>query len=394
MKITTKKPMKITAAVLMAGSLILSPYASSALAEESVLADSQNKTADETEISYHQVAAADERAAEETVGKYGMLPVYGIDVKDGTYPIEAESSSSMFRIVRAELTADNGNLKADITLSGTGYLKLFMGTAEEAAADDGSGYISFTEDTDGMYTYTIPVKALDTGLSCAAFSKRKEQWYDRTILFDASSLPEDALLVTLPDYDTIELAMKAWKEGQNTGSFSNSPDAENTEIAKDITENTATWTPEPVEAMTIDMQDGEYAVEVELSGGSGKASVLSPTILEVKNGKAYARIEWSSSNYDYMIVGTEKYLNENAEGGNSVFHIPIAVMDNAMPVIADTTAMGTPHEVSYFLYFYSESIGPKSQMPQEAAKRVVGIAFIIIVGGGILNHISNKKRRT
>lgn len=387
MKSKMKKQNKLIAATLVAGSLTLSPYTSSALAEESELTYSQDKTAsiqndsaDSHGISYDQVATADEQTAAEAVGKYGMLPVYGIDVKDGTYPIEVESSSSMFKIIRAELTADNGNLSADITLSGAGYLKLFMGTAEEAAADDGSGYINFTEDADGKYTYTIPVKSLDTGLNCAAFSKRKEQWYNRTILFDASSLPEDALLVTLPDYDTIELAMKAW-------------DAENTEAARITEESTETQTQEPVEAMTLDIEDGEYGIEVELSGGSGKSSVLSPTILEVKNGKAYARIEWSSSNYDYMIVGTEKYLNENAEEGNSVFHIPIAVMDDPMHVTADTTAMGTPHEISYLLHFYSESIGPKSQMPQEAAKRVVAIALVIIVGGGILNHILNKKRR-
>lgn len=36
-------------------------------------------------------------------------------------------------------------------------------------------------------------------------------------------------------------------------------------------------------------------------------------------------------------------------------------MDEALPVIADTTAMGAPHEIDYNLTFYSDSIGSKSQ---------------------------------
>lgn len=144
--------------------------------------------------------------------------------------------------------------------------------------------------------------------------------------------------------------------------------------------------------ITMDQKDGDYSIEVSLSGGSGKASIVSPTILTVKDGLAYARITWSSSNYDYMIVAGETYLNESEEGAASQFHIPITKLDEEMSVIADTTAMGTPHEVNYTLTFYSESIGSTSQMPQEAAKRVVIMAMVIIVGGGILNHYVNKRK--
>ena len=145
--------------------------------------------------------------------------------------------------------------------------------------------------------------------------------------------------------------------------------------------------------MEIDKEDGEYSIQVDLEGGSGKATVTSPTILTVKDGQAYAQIQWSSSNYDYMIVDGEKYLPTNEEGMNSVYEIPILTMDEGMPVIADTVAMGAPHEIEYTLTFYSDSIGSKSQLPQEAAKRVVAVAMVIIVGGGILNYFVNKKRR-
>ena len=90
----------------------------------------------------------------------------------------------------------------------------------------------------------------------------------------------------------------------------------------------------------FDKEDGEYSIQVDLEGGSGKASVTSPTLFTVKDGMGYAQIQWSSSNYDYMIVDGEKYLPTNEEGMNSVFEIPILTLDEAMPVIADTTAIG------------------------------------------------------
>lgn len=332
---------------------------------------------------YSQVASEEDKAsAILPVGKYGMLPIYPVDIKEGTYPIQVQSSSAMFRVVRAELTVSDGSMTAAITLSGTGYGKLFPGTAKEAAAAEEADYVGYEVEKDGKYTYTLPVEALDKELSFAAFSTRKEKWYDRTLLFDASTLPEDALLLELPDYDAIAAAMEAWEQADSESSIQNQDEASQSPEAA------------PVEPMTIDLEDGEYSIEVALMGGSGKASVLSPTLLTVSDGKAYTTLEWSSSNYDYMLVGNEKYLNTNTEEGNSTFEIPIAVMDEEMAVIADTTAMGTPHEVNYSLTFYSESIGAKSQMPREAAKRVVVIAAFIIIGGGILNHILNRRKRS
>lgn len=54
-----------------------------------------------------------------------------------------------------------------------------------------------------------------------------------------------------------------------------------------------------------------------------------------------------------------------------------------LTLAAGIVSLGTPHEINYTLTFYSDSIGSKSQMPQEAAKRVVVVALVIIVGGGI-----------
>ncbi len=142
-----------------------------------------------------------------------------------------------------------------------------------------------------------------------------------------------------------------------------------------------------------DLEDGEYSIQVDLEGGSGKASVSSPTLMLVKNGRMYAELQWSSSNYDYMIVDGEKFQNESEEGRNSVFTIPVTALDDKMEVIADTLAMGAPHEIDYTLTFYEASIGSKGQLPQEAAKRVVAVAMVITVGGGILNYFVNKRNR-
>lgn len=317
----------------------------------------------------------------EPVEKYGMLPVYGRDVQDGVYAVEARSSSSMFRIVEAELTVKQGEMSAVITLSGQGYGKLFAGTAEEAVQADEADYIAYAEDEEGRYTYEVPVEALNAPLDIAAFSTRKELWYDRKVLFDAGTLPEEALLLELPDYDLIEAAVGAY-----------AGDAEETADAEAVRAEDSTIGENPSDPVAIDLKDGEYAIEVAMTGGSGKASVSSPTIFIVREGRAYARLEWSSSNYDYMVVGGQKYLNENTDGGNSVFEIPVTKLDSAITVLADTTAMGTPHEIEYLVTFYSESIGPKSQLPREAAKRVVYIALAIIVGGGILNYWLKKRR--
>lgn len=137
--------------------------------------------------------------------------------------------------------------------------------------------------------------------------------------------------------------------------------------------------------------DGEYSVSVDISGGSGKASVTSPTLLTVEGKIPYARIQWSSPNYDYMVVDGDIYYNQSEEGVNSVFEIPVLCWDEEMDVIADTTAMGNPVEVHYQFLFYEDSVGSKGELPQEAAKRVLCVAFAIIVIGGILNYIVKKK---
>jgi len=334
-------------------------------------------------VSYDQVASEDEKAAAKEVGVEGMKPVYGADVVDGVYQVEVESSSSMFRIAEAELTVKEEEMTAVLTMGGTGYLKLFMGTGEEAAASDASAYIDYVENEEGQHTYRIPVEALDQPIACAAFSKNKEKWYDRSILFRADSLPEEAVLTELPDYEALE---KAAKEKRIAAMKAEKAAAE---AGEEVPEAEAVQT--PVRPALIEMEDGEYAIGTELSGGSGKSTVTSPALLIVKDGLAYARIEWSSSSYDYMVVGGEKYFPVNEEG-YSTFEIPILVFNEPMPVIADTTAMSTPHEVEYALTFYTDEIMSKNQTPQAAAQRVVYMVIAIVSVCIVVSFVTKRRR--
>lgn len=299
-----------------------------------------------------------------TVGQYGMLPVYGFDIEDGAYTVTVESDCTLLQNVLADITIADGTITAELMPDNTNLSALSMESGEKTAEN------SIEANADGIFT--ISVKALDTKIPLSIYDTQAQQWQDCTILFRADSLPQEALHIDLPDYDLIEKALDSYKNQH--------------------TETTDTAT--PVEAVSVNIADGEYSVSVDLIGGSGKASVSTPALMIVRDGKAYARLEWSSSNYDYMIVGTQFYYNTSAEGSNSVFDIPIGCWDSKMTVIADTTAMGTPREVQYTLTFYQDSIGGKEQLPQEAAKRVVFVAILIIIGGGILNYYVKKKRST
>ena len=323
--------------------------------------------------------------------KYGMTPVYGQDIADGVYSVEGVSNSKFFKIADAQLIVAGGNMTARITIPSMSYLYVYPGTGKEAASDR-ENWIGFQE-VEKQTVFTIPVEALNKEIDCAAFSKARKKWYDRKLVFDAATLPEEAVAFPVPDYELIGDAIKAYgNEDEDYLAVLAGQDARN---ARNMQEEDPdayllTGTPEPVE---IDYPDGEYSIEVNMLGGSGRASISSPTLLIVRDGKAYAKLLWSSAHYDYMVIGSETFYNQTTDGGISTFEIPIVVMDETIPVIADTTAMGDPVEIRYELSFYSMTIGPKGNIPQEAAKKVLIIAAAILVGGGILNFIVKRKRK-
>lgn len=130
------------------------------------------------------------------------------------------------------------------------------------------------------------------------------------------------------------------------------------------------------EIATLELEDGEYSITVEMDGGTGKASIQSPCTLTVKDQEGTATLEWSSSHYDYMLVNGEKYLPINQEG-NSIFQIPVYVYDEPMEVVGDTTAMSTPHEIDYTLTFHSDEIKPLASSHSVSPLPYVGCGVVI-----------------
>lgn len=273
----------------------------------------QKDTSAQDSSTTSQVASASDMTDVEDVVEDGMTPITGDKVKDGTYDVTVDSSSNMFNVTACELTVKNGEMTAKMHMGGTGYLYVYMGTGEEAAAAEEADYIPFTEEADGTHSFTVPVKALDEGIDCAAFARRRRSgttapWCSARILCRQTH----------------------WADGVMTT------------------------------AESLSLADGTYTADVTLSGGSGRASVESPAALTVSGGKVTAKIIWSSKNYDYMKVNDEKY-DAVIENEHSTFEIPVAGFDWAMPVVADTTAMSEPHEIEYTLRFDSASIAPAAK---------------------------------
>ena len=89
------------------------------------------------------------------------------------------------------------------------------------------------------------------------------------------------------------------------------------------------WTSVPAaQAFTLDKEDGEYSIQVELEGGSGKASVTSPTLITVKNGEVTADIPVSYTHLrahetdSYLVC---RLLLEKKKNNPSCFTQPIHI---------------------------------------------------------------------
>lgn len=243
-----------------------------------------------------------------------------IALSDGVYQAEFDTDSSMFHVNEAcdgkgTLTVADGKMTIHISLTSKNILNLYPGLAEDAQKE-GAELLMPTEDTvtysDGttetVHGFDVPVPALDEEFDLALIGK-KGKWYDHRV---SVSSPED---------------MTGQKE---TG-----------------------------KAQKAELEEGTYTIEVKLDGGSGKAEILSPALLQVSEAQITAQIQWNSPNYDYMIVDGETFYPVNTEG-NSVFEIPAETFDVPVNVIGDTIAMSRPHEIEYTLTFYSDTIKPES----------------------------------
>lgn len=322
-----------------------------------------------------QVAASVE-AEEEERG----APVHGDQIADGSYDITVESSSSMFRVTACALTVADGEMTARMTLSGTAYLKLYMGSDSEAAEADETDCIPYEENDDGSYSYTVPVEALDQEIACAAFSGRSNKWFPRTLIFESSSLPDGVV-------------EKAASTGEKKTVDSDSSSAgKSASSGKAAYEKASSVKESEISYEAVSLADGKYTIPVTLTGGSGKASIDSPAEMTVKNSHATARICWSSPNYDYMVIDELLYEPVNKDG-NSVFEIPITKFGGDMEVIADTTAMSQPHEIEYKLDFDLDQAESQGMSVKSKGLILLLIIILVIIAGFIRGRLRSGKVR-
>ena len=277
-----------------------------------------------------------------------------VQVSDGSYKANVTSSSSMFKVTDCILTSKNGEMTAKITLSGTGYDYLYVGTSTEAALADKSKWIPYVVDKNGMYTYTIPVSLLDTGISVAAFSHKKQIWYDRTLTFASAGMK---------NLNNSNSTNGTTGNNGNTNQGNNT--SQNTNFGTGTTSgNTGTnQTPDKESKYEADLNggtarvnsattlaDGVYTPDkFSWSGGTGKVSI-SCTKITVTGGQAYATIVFSSGSYGYVKANGNTYY-PTTTGSTSTFVIPVELNKNNT-IIGMTTKMSTAHEISYSIFIY------------------------------------------
>ena len=262
--------------------------------------------AQESTVTPTESTETAETVSTETAQNEAQLP-------DGVYTADFSTDSSMFHVSEAcdgkgTLTVKDGVMTIHISLGSKKILNLYPGLAEDAAKE-GAVLLEPTTDTvtysDGMteevYGFDVPVPAIGEEFDLALIGT-KGKWYDHKV-----------------------------------------------KVSDPVAEGTA----DTFDLSTV--EDGSYTIELTMEGGSGRASIQSPAQLAIADGAATAILEWSSPNYDYMLVNGEKYLPVNTEG-NSVFEVPVEALDAPLTMIGDTVAMSTPHEVEYTVTFHSETL--------------------------------------
>ena len=218
---------------------------------------------------------------------------------DGNYQVDVETGNKMFKVTNCILTSEKGKMYAVITLSGTGYDYLYMGTAADAAKATAKDYIPYVVNEAGQYTYKIPVKSLDKGIAVAAHSIKNDKWYDRTLTFSSSS-------------------------------------------AKRI------------------IADGNYQVNAE---AGGKMIRVTNCVMTVKNGQMTAAVTLSGRGYNRIYLGdvndapndeSNWILPDSLLAEQYTFQIPVEKLDEVMTIAVHTTKSNKWDTRT--LTFYSEGM--------------------------------------
>lgn len=332
-------------------------------------------------------------------------------VANGIYSMDVTSSSSMFKVVDCILTAKDGKMSAVLTLSGTGYGYLYMGTKEEAASADQSSWIPYQVNEEGKYTYTVPVEALDKEIAVAAYSIKKGIWYDRTLTFQSETMKKIADLNSTDSNNkgdsgntgnngntgnsgTTGGSNNTGNTGTNNSAFpggsvpgTNSGKTDGNDGKADNVskyESDTSGSTSHVNSGTT-LKDGVYTPDrFTWSGGTGKVQITCNKVT-IQNGQAYATLVFSSDHYQYVKANGNKYYTTKG-GGSATAVIPVALNQNNK-IIGMTDKMSVAHEIEYTIFIYlaaanggtsangTDASTSNNQKLDEQAPEIIGLEY-------------------
>lgn len=287
---------------------------------------SETVSAEETYSGrFDRVATAQDDPSANKIDDSSLTPVTASELNEGQYLITTESGSPGFMVSDTLLTVSGDKMSAMLLMGNNTEWFMYPGSAEEAAADTEDHYIRPSQNENGDQLYEIPVEALDKAIDFASYNRPESMWFNRTLLFSSSDLPDEAFREQ--KYSTVS---------------------------------------------SLGIDDGSYYVDVYLEGGTEDESVESPALLLVQDGAAAAMILWTSPDYEHMTLDGLSLDAEIVEDRSS-FIIPVTGFDYPIPVTAEATTEGRTRETDYTLYFDSYTItaaDPDGEAPYYGNMRI------------------------
>lgn len=296
-------------------------------------------------------------------------------LKEGTYEYVKDATNQvytvttdpgMFSVTEATLSKTAEGMKVKVTLKGTGYDALYLGSKEDAKKDDGKNWITPCE-TKGegenqQYVFEIPVSALNTSIPIATHGTKSKKWFNHTITFNFNTNTVDAGEDQSNSGDNGNNENNGGSNnngnnGNNSGSGNNGGNTNNSGSNNNYGQNgsdnkydsNTNGSTGRVNTSTK-LADGVYSPDGFLwSGGTGKVGITCSQI-RISGGQAYATITFSSSHYQYVKANGSKYLPVS-QGGSTTFEIPVELNKNNK-IIGMTTAMSQAHEITYSIFVY------------------------------------------
>ena len=112
-------------------------------------------------------------------------------LEDGTYTTVAGTDSKMFKVDECTVFVQDGVMSAVVTISGSGFNRLYLGTADKARTADKDEYLYFAADENDRYVFwPVPVAELDKPIKVAAHAYRdgRDTWYDHEITIKSANI--------------------------------------------------------------------------------------------------------------------------------------------------------------------------------------------------------------